>query len=287
MTMARVGAGALTTPLTRGVCRGHHAHARQQLAGMINARAGAACRDPRARHGARDAASGLQCRDHRGHVPGVARLVEGVVQTRPACGGLGDRPHLCVDDAGLRGGGTHPRGEPPAVGGAPRGPAGSATSVPEPDGWQAACGRVASSAGIVTGAGAVAAGCIVHGGDIDGGASPRAPQARQWPGIPTGGCDAVAGLFRQECGGHPPTGVPPCAPLAVKPRAPWAGGIDTAERWRLGVECADAVIAVGVSRPDGATGGDFSTVVVSDRRDRECVLMDITTDVECARVGQG
>jgi hypothetical protein len=35
------------------------------------------------------------------------------------------------------------------------------------------------------------------------------------------------------------------------------------------MECSDEVIDVGWARPDGAKVGDFSTVVLSDLRDRD------------------
>jgi hypothetical protein len=55
----------------------------------------------------------------------------------------------------------------------------------------------------------------------------------------------------------------------------------------LGLACADAVLDVGLPRPDGAEVGDLSTVVLRDRRDRDRVLMDIPADGERARLVHG
>jgi hypothetical protein len=77
------------------------------------------------------------------------------------------------------------------------------------------------------------------------------------------------------------------AQIAVKPIATWSGFIDQDEMLSLGLACSDEVIDVGLSRPEGAKVGDFSTVVLRDIRDRDGLFMDIKTDVECARVVQG
>jgi hypothetical protein len=78
-----------------------------------------------------------------------------------------------------------------------------------------------------------------------------------------------------------------CAQIPVEPIAAWPGVIDADERWSLGVECSDEVIEVGLSCPDGAEGGDLSTVVLSDLRDRDGVFMDIEPDVKRARLAHG
>jgi hypothetical protein len=57
--------------------------------------------------------------------------------------------------------------------------------------------------------------------------------------------------------------------------------------WSLGWEFSAEVIDVGLSRPDGSEVGDLSPVVLSDIRDRNGVLMDIKTDVACARLVHG
>jgi hypothetical protein len=198
MTMARCGDGALTTPLTRGICRGHQAQALHELSRMIDAGEVSEFSDHRDRHHALHAAQGLKGLDYRVQAPGVDLLVECLFETLEACGVRGDRSHLVLEDDVLRGGGTHHRGEPPEVGWAPRGPACIAHIGPAQEGFQAECCRFALIAGSFTGAGEVADGFIVHGGDIDGGEIPRAHQARQLHGITTVGFHAVAGCFRHE-----------------------------------------------------------------------------------------
>jgi hypothetical protein len=70
--------------------------------------------------------------------------------------------------------------------------------VPEQEGFQTEFCSFEIIDGIFTGAGEVADGFIVHGGDIDGGEIPRAHQARQLHGITTVGFHAVAGFFRNK-----------------------------------------------------------------------------------------
>ena len=123
MTMARCGDGALTTPLTRGVCRGHQAHELHEVSGMIKAGEVSEFSDHGDRHRALDAASGVKGLDHRLQAPGCTRRVALVFETLEACDRLADRPHIFLEDDVQRGGGTHPCGKPPERGWAPRGPA--------------------------------------------------------------------------------------------------------------------------------------------------------------------
>jgi hypothetical protein len=107
------------------------------------------------------------------------------------------------------------------------------------------------------------------------------------PGITTVGVHAVAGFFRNERGCDDPTVVTFFAQIPGEPLAAWPGFIDENEMVSLGLECADAVIDVGLSRPDGAEVGALSTVVLRDRRDRERVFMDIQANGKGARLVHG
>jgi hypothetical protein len=166
MAMTRCGDGALTTPVTRGVVRGNQAQELHEWSGISNAGAVAECSDHGDGHRERDTAQGSQGLDHRRQAPGADLLVELLFEPLEAFGVLGDRPHLFWEDDWRRGGGTHHRGKPPERGWAPRGPAGIATIMPEPEGVQAELCCLAILDGIFTGTGEVADGCIVHGGDM-------------------------------------------------------------------------------------------------------------------------
>jgi hypothetical protein len=104
MGLARFGDGTLTTPLTRGVSRGHQAQELHQSSGIINAREVAECSGHRDRPGALDAASGRQGLAPRRHVPDVDLRVECSCKTRQAFGGFGNRPPICLEGEVLRGG---------------------------------------------------------------------------------------------------------------------------------------------------------------------------------------
>jgi hypothetical protein len=124
-------------------------------------------------------------------------------------------------------------------------------------------------------------------GDIHRGEIPRAHQARERHGITPVGFHAVAGVLRHARGGDDSTVITVFAQMLVEPIAAWPGFIDENAMGSLGLACADAVLDVGLPRPDGAEVGDLSTVVLRDRRDRDRVLMDIPADGERARLVHG
>jgi hypothetical protein len=96
-----------------------------------------------------------------------------------------------------------------------------------------------------------------------------------------------ARLFGNQGGRDDPTVVTCFAQIPVEPIVAWPGFIDDNEMVSLGLACADEVIDVNLSRPDGAEVGDLSTVVLRDICNRDRVLMDIHADVERARLVHG
>jgi hypothetical protein len=147
-------------------------------------------------------------------------------------------------------------------------------------------------------------------GDVAGPGGAAAPQGScrpLWgqcpPGSTTGGKSAprrlaavlgapspsdIQVLIRTLHGSEEPRSAPHRGGASsVEPIATWPGFIDEDELLSLGLACADQVIDVGWSRPDGAEGGDLSTVVLRDIRDREGVFMGIETDVKRARLAHG
>jgi hypothetical protein len=114
--------------------------------------------------------------------------------------------------------------------------------------------------------------------------STRTHQPHQLYGVTVVGFDPVARLFRNQGWGDDPVDVASFGKVAVEPVATGAGFIDKNQMFRLGLEFAGEVVDIGLCRPDGADGGDLSTVILRDICDRNGVFMDIETDLECARL---
>jgi hypothetical protein len=70
--------------------------------------------------------------------------------------------------------------------------------VSEHERFEAKLGVCKIAEGVFTGPAEVATGFVFHRGDIARGASPRARQAGQWPGVPAGGFAAVPGFLGHE-----------------------------------------------------------------------------------------
>jgi hypothetical protein len=147
--VAGVRDAALATPFTTGVCRRRQAQVTHELAGGIHTGPSAPCGEAGDGHGALDATQGLEGLDHRGQPPRVHRRVACLCTTREACGGCGDGPNGCLEDAWLGWSRTDPCRAPPAVSRAPSGLARLATSLPEANGCEpilrAVRSRLASS----------------------------------------------------------------------------------------------------------------------------------------------
>ena len=283
----RLGERALTPPRTAGVCCGGQAHVTQARSGVVNARPIPPFRDEGDDHGAWHAPQGLTGLDHRRQTPGVHRLVACVVETRQACGGLVPRPDLGLEDEGRRRGGTDHVRAPAPVGGAPRGPPRVATLGSEEARVETARDGLETTEGIVTRPGEVANGISVDRGHRHRRASTGAPEPRPWHGITAVGVHAVARLVRHHGRGHDPARLACCGQVARAPGPPGPCFLDTDERLGLGWERADAVIEVTRTRAHGPQRGDLSPVIVSDRRHRDGLLMNIQTVVKRARLAHG
>jgi hypothetical protein len=123
--------------------------------------------------------------------PGRERLCEPC----PPCGGLGDGADVCLAPHRWGGSGTAHRAAPPQVRGAPGGSARRAASLPQQERLVPTWGRLASAAGLCTGAAQVADGGILHPGDVDRGQVPRAQQAGQLARVTTVRCAPSASLL--------------------------------------------------------------------------------------------
>jgi hypothetical protein len=75
--------------------------------------------------------------------------------------------------------------------------------------------------------------------------------------------------------------------IAIELRATGARCIDQDPVWGLCLTRADAWINVGLPGAKAAEVDALSLVLVGDRGHRHGILVDIQTDVECARVTHG
>jgi hypothetical protein len=254
----RLGARALTTPRTTGVCCGGQAHVTQARSGVVNAPPIPPLRDEGDGHGAWHAPHGLTGRDHRLQTPGVHGLVEDVVETRQACGGLVHRPDLGLEDEGRRRGGTDHCRAPAPVGGAPRGAPRVATLGSEEERVEPARGGLESTAGIVTRPGEGVHGVSVDRGHLHRRASTGVPEPRPWHGITAVGVHAVARLVRKHGRGHDPARLALCGQVASAPVPPGPCFLNPDERLGLGWERAHEVIEVTRTRAHSPERGDLT-----------------------------
>jgi len=198
MGMPRLGDAALTAPRARRGLRGGEAQGMPERSGGSDTEEVAACRPGGHRPGARHAAQGLEGIAPRGLPPGLDLGVERLCEPCPPCGGLGDGADVCLAPHRWGGSGTAHRAAPPQVRGAPGGSARRAASLPQQERLVPTWGRLASAAGLCTGAAQVADGGILHPGDVDRGQVPRAQQAGQLARVTTVRCAPSARLLGEQ-----------------------------------------------------------------------------------------
>jgi hypothetical protein len=244
-------------------------------------------RDQRDGHRELHPAEGLQCLDDRVQAPRLHVLCECLCETLQACGVFGDRADVCLKDDWLGGCGTDHCREPPEVGRAPSGLARLANILPEEKGFAAELGGFALAQGLVASAAQVPEGFVRDLGDIDRGQVPCAQQAGPWDGVAAVGVDPIPGLLRDSGGGHDPADRPFFRQIAIELIPAGAGFRDEHQVCGLGLELADDVVNVGLSRAEGPKVGDLSAVIWSDRGHRNRLLMDIHSHGEGGRLGHG
>ena len=140
-----------------------------ELSGGIEARQVSQCGDHGRRDRALDAPESLERLADRLEAPGVHWRGQCVFQTLEAFGVFGHRLDIFLKDHVLRGGGTDYFTEPTQGGRAPMGSPGRADSVPQQAGFETPRGRLQIPEGVFPRPAEVAHGCIVDGGDRDGG----------------------------------------------------------------------------------------------------------------------
>jgi hypothetical protein len=200
---------------------------------------------------------------------------------------LSARAARFLEAALVRWGGTDHVGEPAQMRRAPRGVAGRAAIVSEPNGVAAALGGLASADGRFTRPAEVADGFIGHRGDIDRGQITRAPQARQVDGVIAVSLDALAGLLGQQGRGDDPTAGASVGQITSAPVATRRRFIDKDQVWGLGWHLPTEVITIGLPRAKGAEVDHLSGVILGDIGHRNRFFMDIHSDVQRARLAHG
>jgi hypothetical protein len=105
--------------------------------------------------------------------------------------------------------------------------------------------------------------------------------------IPTVGFHAVAHFFGNEGGGDDPADIAFFRQVAREPIATGARFIDKDQLLGLGLQLAAEVVNVTLACADGPEGDDLGTVLLSDIGNGNRLLMDISSDVQRARLGHG
>jgi hypothetical protein len=147
MGVPRLGARALTPPLTPGVCRGGQAQVTPALSGGVKARQLPSFCEAGDGDGTWHTPQGLKGLDHRLKTPGVHQLVAFVFETLQACSVLVHRPDIFLEDDLLRWGRPHHFREPAQVGRPPGGLARRAASLPQQKRFEPELGGLAIPGG--------------------------------------------------------------------------------------------------------------------------------------------
>jgi hypothetical protein len=239
------------------------------------------------RDSALDAPQGLQRLNHGVSSPGVDVVMQFLLQTLQACGVLGDRPDVCVENDRLRGRGPDHCGAPPPMGWTPGGPARVPDILPQPEGFEPKLGGLAVPQGICAGAGALANGFGLDRRNIDRGEISRAPQAREWDRITPVGVHAVAGLCGPERRRDDPADLAFLRQITIEPGPTGSGFIDEDPVWGFGVQRAHALINVAWPSANGAEVDHLSIALLGDISYGDGVVVDLETTRECARLWHG
>jgi hypothetical protein len=101
------------------------------------------------------------------------------------------------------------------------------------------------------------------------------------------GFDAVARLFGHEGGRDDPAHLAFFRQITIEPVPTGSRFIDEDQVLGFCLKLAHDLINVDLPGADRAEVDDLSIVLVGDRGHRDGVLVDIQTDVECARVIHG
>jgi hypothetical protein len=254
---------------------------------MLEARESAECSNRGDRHSALHATQGLEGFDYRMETPGGDRFLECLCQTLEACGVLAHGADIFLANDVLGRCGTAHFREPPEVGCSPVGAARGADIVAEQEGCEPKLGGLEIPDGLFASPTQIPNGFRFNFGNITRGEIPWAHQAGQLHRVAAVGCDAVASFFREERWGHDPAFVTFFHEIPLAPRATGAGVIDKDQMLGLRLELAGALIDVSVPGTDGTKRDDFGTVILSNGGNCDGILVDIHTDIACARLLHG
>jgi len=157
----------------------------------------------------------------------------------------------------------------------------------EQEGLETERGGLQSAEGVCTRPGESTQSFLVHLRDINHGEITRTGQAGPLHGVCAVRFAPIAWFFREQSGGHHPAGVVLFRSIAGEPGATGAGCGDEDERLGLGWHLAEEGSARTLAGADGAEEGDVGAVSVSDRSDRDRLLVDIHAEKEWARLRHG
>jgi hypothetical protein len=133
----------------------------------------------------------------------------------------------------------------------------------------------------------IADGFVFDMGNRDGREGPRAHEPRPGAGVTPVGCDPVARLFRKPGRGDAPARRALCTHGARAPIPARAGFGDTDQRFALGLQLPDELVEVALARADGAQKDHFGPVILGHVGDRHRRFVDIHSDRQGGRMGQG
>jgi hypothetical protein len=136
--------------------------------------------------------------------------------------------------------------------------------------------------GVFASAREIAEGFIGNVGHVDRREVAGAGEAGQGHGVPLVGLDPIAGLARDQRGGHDEAREALPGEVAVQPIAAGAGLIDEHELGALALELPHEGIDVALPGPDGAEGDGVSGAIPAGVGDGDGIFVDIEADVKCA-----
>jgi hypothetical protein len=273
-----------------GLACGHRANrpgrGRLPWAGSRSAQA-PACGDAGDGAGALDAPPRLAGLDDGGATPARARLSAGSRKALAACVRFSHGPALRREDERLGGRRTDSCRQPAPRGRPPRGPARRPAILAPPAGLPPVRGGLALPARLRTHAGAVTDGRVLDRGAIDRAHRAGTQQPGALGGVTSSGLDAVAGLLRDQGGGHDPA---PHVLAAEIARAPGPAGPscgDDDARCRGRGQGAETLVHVALAGAATSTEDERGVSRLTGLRDRDGRLVPLQPDRECASVTHG
>jgi hypothetical protein len=196
-------------------------------------------------------------------------------------------PPILLEDDLLGGWRTDHCRQPAPMGRPPRGPARIPENLAQEDGLQPMLGGLATPDRLLTRAGAVTHGLVLDRRDIDRGQSAAAHQPRPLGRGTSIGCDAIAGVLRDQGGGHDPAAQVLLRQIPREPGPPGARVVDADEWCSVCAERSDKRVDVALAGADGAQEDPLSTPFCRGIGHGDGRFVDLQTTVKGAGVTPG